>query len=693
MSDFDDNILWDIFSRLDVKTIIYCKCACKRWRDLVLDPHFINKLHLLRSLASPQSLIIHGLQREDYPLMNNYGHHGLRREVSFRRPGFLKWVEIQQEHDGCQLNHVRSHNLSDNNCNFPKFGMITVGSVNGLICMYQRPDRFFIFNPVFEEYMTLPKPKLVEKRYHLINYGFGFSMASGEYKVIRICRKRNPRSQIFLNTYLYPPEIEVYTLGTDQWRTLGPVPYPDRYETAACSSISLNGHVHWIIWGKIYAFDLDMETFKAFPSPTATGDCNKILGVLKGCLSQFSWSKFRFTVFVMREYGISDSWYQEVHTPESILRKEEFERWSTWKPLCLINGLNGTTSNLIAVHENKFLVHCLDTNTYVQTNLLHIYSTSTVMTYHPKLLKLHKFGADRVHPFNKSYGLILKFILCLQIIEYIAYLLTLGILDPGGRLVGRRLVVGEEYKVIQIYRKRVKEVSTDSGDPPSHDPPEIEVYTLGTDHWRPLGPVPYSYERLCPLLNRSSIFFHGRVHWIFFDGGIYGFDFDDETFQYLFQSPPSRDEYYKILGVLKGRLCQFTWSSCGEYTLWVMKEYGINDSWYKEVAVAQSLIPDVYSYWVPLCLIDGPSNGSILIFSHGSVFLAYHLDTNLILQANMMRLFYTKTAIPYRPSFLKLSNFGAHRVHAFNRVTTNSITYFLSKYIILSNMSNPTPVA
>ncbi|GJW79373.1 F-box associated domain containing protein [Tanacetum coccineum] len=144
-------------------------------------------------------------------------------------------------------------------------------------------------------------------------------------------------------------------------------------------------------------------------------------------------------------------------------------------------------------------------------------------------------------------------------------------------------IVGEEYKVIRIYRNRIKKVSE------SHDPPEIEVYTLGTDHWRTLGPVPYSYEWLHPALNCSSIFCNGRVHWIFFDGGIYGFDLDDETFQYLFQSPPSRDEYHKILGVLKGCLCQFTWSSCGEYTLWVMKEYGINDSWYKEVDIAQSL--------------------------------------------------------------------------------------------------------
>nr|GEX74748.1 hypothetical protein [Tanacetum cinerariifolium] len=223
-------------------------------------------------------------------------------------------------------------------------------------------------------------------------------------------------------------------------------------------------------------------------------------------------------------------------------------------------------------------------------------------------------------------------------------------------------IVGEEYKVIRIYRKNIKEVSTGS-----HDPPEIEVCTLGTDHWRTLGPVPYSYESIYPALDRPSVFFCGRVHWIFFDGGIYGFDLDDETFQYLFQSPPSGNKYYKILGVLKGCLCQFTWSSCGEYTLWVMKEYGINDSWYKEVAMAQSLIPDVYSFWRPLCLIDGPSDSSILIFSHGSVVLAYHLDTNIILQTNIMAIFYTRTAIPYRPSFLKLSNFGAHRVHAFNR--------------------------
>ncbi|GKA53794.1 F-box associated domain containing protein, partial [Tanacetum coccineum] len=153
---------------------------------------------------------------------------------------------MQQQPDGCQLTHVMSHNLSDCRCSFPKIGMVTVGSVNGLICVLQWSDAFFIFNPVFEEYMALPRPQLAAKSYVLIQYGFGFSWASGEYKVIRICMKRNSMKSYVAGTpKLNHVEIEVYTLGTDQWRTLGQVPCPDVYE-------------------------YPRETFKSFPSPPTT---------------------------------------------------------------------------------------------------------------------------------------------------------------------------------------------------------------------------------------------------------------------------------------------------------------------------------------------------------------------------------------------------------------------------------------
>ena len=96
MEALDDYFLLDMLSRLDVKTIIYCKCVCKRWRDLVLDPHFVSNLHLPRSLSSPPSLIIHGLPRENLNDVNTYGGHGSRGEVSVGRPGYLNWVEMQQ---------------------------------------------------------------------------------------------------------------------------------------------------------------------------------------------------------------------------------------------------------------------------------------------------------------------------------------------------------------------------------------------------------------------------------------------------------------------------------------------------------------------------------------------------------------------------------------------------------------------
>ncbi|PWA66951.1 F-box associated domain, type 1 [Artemisia annua] len=402
MEDLDDYFMLDMLSRLDVKTIIYCKSVCKRWRDLVLDPHFVSNLHLPKSLSSPPSLIIHGLPRQN---LNGdiYGGRDSHGEPSVGSPGYLNWVELQQQLDGCQLTHVVSHNLGDNRCSFPKIRMVTVGSVNGLICVLQQSDAFFIFNPVFEEYMALPKAQLVAESYDWIHYGFGFSLASGEYKVIRICRKSSSIESIVLGTAKSNHvEIEVFTLGTDKWRTLGQVPFPGVYDYRWGSSISLHGHVHWIIYGKIYAFDLDTETFKSFPSPPATGDCNKILGVLKGRLSQFSWSKNRFTLFEMREYGIKDSWYQQVHWTEGISHKVE-SGWKTWKPLSLIDGINGTTRNLIAVHvhEDKLLVHCLDSNTYAETNALPIYTTRTLINYHPSFLKLQKFGGDRVHPFKK----------------------------------------------------------------------------------------------------------------------------------------------------------------------------------------------------------------------------------------------------------------------------------------------------
>ncbi|GJV38526.1 F-box associated domain containing protein [Tanacetum coccineum] len=49
------NIMADVITRLPVKTIIYCKCVCKNWRELVYDSYFVN-LHIS---ISPAGVMIH----------------------------------------------------------------------------------------------------------------------------------------------------------------------------------------------------------------------------------------------------------------------------------------------------------------------------------------------------------------------------------------------------------------------------------------------------------------------------------------------------------------------------------------------------------------------------------------------------------------------------------------------------------
>ncbi|XP_076934138.1 F-box protein At3g07870-like [Bidens hawaiensis] len=179
-------VMFDIVSKLPVKTIMYCKCVCKKWRELLSNPDFVQ-LHLSRS---PEALLI-----------DKYSSW----------PGSYEWVEMDH------LDPVKSINL--NFC--PReytFGILQVGSVNGLICSCsQGYDDIYVFNPVLEEYMLLPEPRL--KNLMSLSCGFGVSM-TGEYKVVRICGRR------ILNPYRsMAVEIEIYTIGTGQWRLLGQTPY------------------------------------------------------------------------------------------------------------------------------------------------------------------------------------------------------------------------------------------------------------------------------------------------------------------------------------------------------------------------------------------------------------------------------------------------------------------------------------
>nr|GEZ73765.1 hypothetical protein [Tanacetum cinerariifolium] len=267
MEDFAEDVMRDILSRLNYKTVSCCKCVCKRWRDLVLDPYFIN--NLLWSNKKNMSLMIH--------------------DATIILRGRLKWIEIQDK-----VVEVEKEQLVD---------VVTIYDVD------------------------LSRPGVLSRFPNLIDFQVFIGPSVNAYE---------DTNKII--------QIDVFTLGTDNWRVLQPNDHFSNIHGYMGDGLFFNGRVHWINAGgrhQLFAFELDNENFKLFPSPSFEGEENEhkypgILGVLKGCLSQGCYYSCEiFTVWVMKEHGIKDSWYKAFTIKETrIARKLRC-------PLCLLDGLKG----------------------------------------------------------------------------------------------------------------------------------------------------------------------------------------------------------------------------------------------------------------------------------------------------------------------------------------------------------------
>lgn len=66
LQDLPSQLIMEIFSSLPMKTIFACRCVCKLWQRLILDPDFID-LHL--SKASSISLLLRTIQKRRKPKM------------------------------------------------------------------------------------------------------------------------------------------------------------------------------------------------------------------------------------------------------------------------------------------------------------------------------------------------------------------------------------------------------------------------------------------------------------------------------------------------------------------------------------------------------------------------------------------------------------------------------------------------
>ncbi|XP_057784813.1 F-box/kelch-repeat protein At3g23880-like [Salvia miltiorrhiza] len=128
---------------------------------------------------------------------------------------------------------------------------------------------------------------------------------------------------------------------------------------------------------------------------------------------------------------------------------------------------------------------------------------------------------------------------------------------------------------------------------PYDDKLDCHVYTLGTGSWRRLEGIPYNYH------DGSGAFVNGNLHWIATIGEdsswISCFDLETECFSF-FKTPPY---HAQGLPFIRGTSI-FALSGClwfckeasdhryeieGELTIWIMKKYGVDESWSKEYVI------------------------------------------------------------------------------------------------------------
>jgi|UniRef100_A0A2N9EM60 F-box interacting protein len=311
MANLPRELIVDILSRLPVKSLCRFKCVSKPWRSLISDPDFV-KTHLHRAefkrliLASPNS------------------HYSIDHETPF-----------ENDVVAVQLDVPLKQIIEDPQ---PHWSGI-IGSSNGLVCIMPQPNTFFALNPATHESARIPdfitRPDLDPNEIH--SYGFGYASSIDDYKLVKAAHGNH---------------VAVFSFRTGAWKLVEGFHYeePGDIFLPLPPATPLNGSIHWAFNLRdggafvVAAFDLVKETFRDFPVPEPAV-AGFSIGVLreKLCLMHCADGQWRRYFWVMKEYGVKESWTKIfVVEPCFVLR-----------PLCLWKNCK-----ILMVRDGKELVLC-----------------------------------------------------------------------------------------------------------------------------------------------------------------------------------------------------------------------------------------------------------------------------------------------------------------------------------------------
>lgn len=158
-----------------------------------------------------------------------------------------------------------------------------------------------------------------------------------------------------------------------------------------------------------------------------------------------------------------------------------------------------------------------------------------------------------------------------------------------------------DYKVVRFIQFYGKDV-WDSFDS------EVKVYSMKSNLWRRIQDFPYylRYKRCYGVLVGSAL------HWVVSrkpesDTANLIAAFDLTTEEYLLVPQPefSSKDFHMNIGELEGCLCILCNYIQKRVDVWVMKDYGVKESWTKMFSVAQPAVIRSFEFVIPLAYSKG----------------------------------------------------------------------------------------
>ncbi|XP_021738889.1 F-box/kelch-repeat protein At3g06240-like [Chenopodium quinoa] len=336
-----EDILFDILSRLPAKSIGRFRCVSKPWKSLLTQPHLI-RTHLYRTKHLPnhdQSLIL--ISEESHSLYStqlNNAHHLFDEITTFA-------TKL------CFDDHRFGSTLVNNLC-----------SCDGLVFVCDEESNMLLVNPTTRAVKKLPSsPYALDPHASFTMYGLGYDSVSDDYKVVTLSYYDTDNEHEPDCTEMF---VNVYSVRNGTWKRAESSPY-DHAVGHLASGVFVGGSIHWLASktkdysSVIVAFDLEEERFREVAPPSSV-DRKKFvfdhLVVLGGCLCMFHLGGSCETdVWVMKEYGVEESL-----TKLTIIDHEKSE----FRPMCLLGKEQVVLVKDEETADDKLVTYNLEEGTF-----------------------------------------------------------------------------------------------------------------------------------------------------------------------------------------------------------------------------------------------------------------------------------------------------------------------------------------